>query len=138
MTVYRFSGPSTSRKRSGTCPGCSKRVTRSRTFEHTVNPFNKRADGVIKTWEEVSRDVNAEADVWTPDFRCSNCKFTDWLTGLSAAALADHARMEGYEEESHRRAGRTRRADLAAERITAYNARLAELADVASGIGGTP
>jgi hypothetical protein len=34
MTVYRFTGPSTTRKHKGTCPGCDKKVTRSRTFEH--------------------------------------------------------------------------------------------------------
>lgn len=74
MTVYHFTGPTTSRKHSGKCPVCGKRVTRSRTFEMTVNPFNRNPDtGLPRTWDEVSERLHAEADAWKPDFTHSAC-----------------------------------------------------------------
>jgi hypothetical protein len=64
------------RTRKGQCPACGKPVTRSRTFQHTVNPFNKNPDGTVRTYEQVRERVNAEADAWMPDFRHSTerCK----------------------------------------------------------------
>lgn len=63
-----FERVSTSRKRVGNCPNCGKRVTRSRTFEETVNPFNWNAEGEVKSSAEVRADVEALADEWVPDF----------------------------------------------------------------------
>jgi len=54
----------------GKCRECGKALTRSKTFTHTVNPWNKTAAGDVKTSEEVWADVRAEADEWQPDFRC--------------------------------------------------------------------
>lgn len=68
MTRYVFEPVMTRRSISGKCPNCGKRVTRSRTFEHTINPFNRNADGAPKTYSEVRADVVAEADAWVPDF----------------------------------------------------------------------
>lgn len=65
-TTYHFDGPSVPVERHGECPTCDKPVTRRRTFSGTVNPFNKRADGEIKTWAEVYADVKAEAQAWDP------------------------------------------------------------------------
>lgn len=107
MTTYRFTGPSTTRKHKGTCPRCKKKVIRSRTFKHTVNPFNCVGEGDNrrpKTWAEVAADVQAEAEAWLPDFRC-----------------------QSYEQEGHQRAGRERCTSLCTERIAAYEARVQEL-----------
>ncbi len=41
-----------------------KWVTRSKTFEQTVNPWNKNADGTIKTPREVLTAVEQEAREW--------------------------------------------------------------------------
>lgn len=71
-----FNGPIARRRRRGKCPVCGKSSTRSRIFQHTVNPFNRRPDGTPKTYAEVSADVQAEADAWTPDFTHSTCKET--------------------------------------------------------------
>lgn len=65
-TTYTFDGPSVPVERHGKCPTCDKPVTRRRTFSRTVNPFNKRADGEIKSWDEVYADVKAEAQAWDP------------------------------------------------------------------------
>lgn len=67
MTTHTFTGPSTTARRKGNCPTCGRQTTRSRTFEHTVNPFNKRSDGEPKTWSEVATDVRTEADAWAPE-----------------------------------------------------------------------
>lgn len=67
--TYRFEKVATRRTRRGTCPTCGNNVTRSRTFENTINPFNRNADGTIRTRQEVWEKVNAEADEWVPDFR---------------------------------------------------------------------
>lgn len=46
------------------CPVCGKKVRRERTFEKTINPFNRNADGQVKTRTEVREDVRAEALAW--------------------------------------------------------------------------
>ena len=57
----------------GDCPVCGKTTTRTCVFEHTVNPFNRRADGEPKTQDEVRDDVTAEANTWVPDFTHVAC-----------------------------------------------------------------
>lgn len=67
MTTYRFSGPTTVARRTGKCPSCGRKVTRNRTFEHTVNPFNRHpTEDRPKNWDEVRADVRAAADAWDP------------------------------------------------------------------------
>ena len=129
MTTFRFTGPSTSRKHAGTCPGCGKKVARSRKFEHTVNPFNKNPDGSVRTWEQVDQRVQAEADSWVPDFRCSNCEFSAWVAGLTVAELESEIRGERLEATYFRRVGKEGRARCCDERAVAFNARLRELQD---------
>jgi len=58
----------------GNCIVCGKKMTRSKTFEHTVNPFNKNLDGTVKTYLEVLKDVNNKADQWDPILYHNKCK----------------------------------------------------------------
>lgn len=67
MPTIVFTGPAVTTARTGLCPTCGEKTRRSRTFQHTVNPFNRRPDGSPKTWTEVRADVEAEAAAWTPD-----------------------------------------------------------------------
>jgi hypothetical protein len=55
------------------CPVCGKLLRRQRTFQETINPFNKNPDGTQKTGQEVLRSVQAKADAWqqAPE-TCSN------------------------------------------------------------------
>lgn len=46
-----------------------KKVLRQKIFEKTVNPFNKNADGSVKSREEVRADVRAEAKAWEQEGR---------------------------------------------------------------------
>ncbi len=57
------------RSKSGICPACGQKTTRTRVFEHSINPFNRNLDGSTKSRDEVRAAVNAEADAWEPDFR---------------------------------------------------------------------
>lgn len=69
-----FQTVKTSAKKHGWCPACNKKVSRSRTFEKTIDPFNKNKDGSVKTYAQVLMDVKAEALKWVPDFTHENCK----------------------------------------------------------------
>ena len=60
--------------RMGKCPVCGKRVTRTKVFSQTVNPFNRDALGQVRSSSEVYEAVNAEALAWVPDFRHAVCK----------------------------------------------------------------
>jgi len=53
-------------ERAGYCPVCGKLAKRSRTFEQTVNPWNRNEDGSEKTPQEVALAVRAEANAWHP------------------------------------------------------------------------
>jgi hypothetical protein len=76
MSSYKitFTGPTRREERIGKCPTCRKRVKRSRVFEKTVSPFNRNLDtGLPKTWDEVARDVDIEAESWVPNFEHWTC-----------------------------------------------------------------
>lgn len=89
MPTYTFTGPHMKATRKGACPTCGKPSTRSRTFERTVSPFNKRPDGTPKTWPEVAADVQADADAWTPepaDFEHDKCQAARLAPPVAAPA----------------------------------------------------
>lgn len=68
--------------RNGRCPGCGKRVRRTRTFEQTVSPFNRvrfpdGSKGRPRTAGEVQIAVDRQAAAWAPDpetFRHDTCR----------------------------------------------------------------
>jgi hypothetical protein len=126
VTLYVFTGPHTRRQHRGPCTGCGKTITRSRTFEHTVNPFNKRPDGGVKTWDEVRADVNAEADAWVPRLRCKACDDADELARASANQLRSWIRADAHYRD-YECAGKPSRRALANTRLAEYAARLADL-----------
>jgi hypothetical protein len=62
------------RRVTGTCAKCGKKRTRTLTAEQTVNPFNKGADGNVKTREQIAREVSAEvAAKASLPFVCASC-----------------------------------------------------------------
>jgi hypothetical protein len=72
-TTYVFEKVKHVEKRNGVCPVCGKRVQRSHTFEETVNPYNRNADGTIKERAEVLASVRAKGKAWEPNFTHWNC-----------------------------------------------------------------
>ena len=74
MPTYRFQDVSHTERRRIPCGGgCGKKLTRSRTFTNTINPFNKNADGEVKKYSEVYADVKAEGEKWEPTGMCPAC-----------------------------------------------------------------
>lgn len=70
---HTFPVVSIARAVKGNCPVCGKSNIRRQRFEHTVNPFNRNADGAPKTREEVFKDVQEEANAWRPDHTHRAC-----------------------------------------------------------------
>lgn len=69
-THIRFPVVSYRTQRTVECPACGRKRTIARTFEHTINPFNKNKEtGEQKTRAEVQADVRAEAQAWEPSGR---------------------------------------------------------------------
>lgn len=130
MTVYRFTGPMTSRRHSGKCPRCGKRTTRSRTFEMTVNPFNRNKEtGKMKTRDEVRADLDAKADAWVPDFRHGACVFADKVDIMSTKEVTEglrEARRNLEVEIAHPGRACANALELRSD-IAVYEARLAVL-----------
>lgn len=55
--------------------GCGKLQPRARTFYQTINPFNKRADGLPKTRQDILAELEVEARNWQSDpERCNTCR----------------------------------------------------------------
>jgi hypothetical protein len=78
ITRIQFDVIKHSTKVTGRCTKCGKRRTRTVIKEQTVNPFNRNADGTIKTREEIHEavwaEVAAEADALQKDFICATCR----------------------------------------------------------------
>ena len=74
--TYTYTGPRRTFYKTVRCAGvCGRKLRRQKTIEHTVNPFNKNADGTVKTWAEVERDVIAEGKAWiTRPETCMSCR----------------------------------------------------------------
>lgn len=71
--TYTFQQVAARRSHRGACPLCGKSTTRSRNFVQTINPYNRNADGTIKTLAQVRAAVEAQADAWVPDFTHDAC-----------------------------------------------------------------
>lgn len=56
--------------------GCGRRITRTKKFMQTLNPFNKRkTDGQVKTREDIYPELQAEAAKWKEQPEtCLHCR----------------------------------------------------------------
>lgn len=61
---YNYEEVSITRKKSGICPVCEKRCSRSRKFYQTLSPFNKTKDNNIKTRAQIYVEIDIEAADW--------------------------------------------------------------------------
>ncbi|WP_032914762.1 hypothetical protein [Streptomyces sp. NRRL B-11253] len=62
--THRFERIPLTAKKSVPCTGCGKKIRRQRTFEQTLTPFNKNADGAIKDYAVIYRELEAMAAKW--------------------------------------------------------------------------
>jgi hypothetical protein len=60
-----FSKVDISVSKNGECAKCGKKCKRSKAFYQTLNPFNKNADGSVKTRSEILSELHAEARKWS-------------------------------------------------------------------------
>lgn len=74
---YTFDVVKLKAQKSGKCK-CGKRVTRSTTFEQTLNPWNRRPDGCPKNRGDIMKELVAESDAWKLlPVTCSVCADAD-------------------------------------------------------------
>ena len=64
MPTYTFQKVPHQASKSVPCTVCGKKVRRQRTFFQTLNPFNKNADGQVKTVPEIVRELDEQAMSW--------------------------------------------------------------------------
>lgn len=64
MPTYRFDEVTNQVVKSLPCPICGKKLRRQRTFMQTRNPFNKNADGSVKTTLDILKELMVEASKW--------------------------------------------------------------------------
>jgi hypothetical protein len=57
-------------KKSGPCSRCGRKVTRSKRFWQTRNPFNKLTDGRVKTTEDIMSELEDERRRWMDEPVC--------------------------------------------------------------------
>ncbi|MNQ85850.1 hypothetical protein D3C85_1010260 [compost metagenome] len=84
----------TSSGKFGACPVCGKGATRARTFQQTLNPFNKGSDGLVKTEEQIRSELQARKEAWLkrPTYHAAchakvTPAFDEFFRGYLAAAL---------------------------------------------------
>ncbi|HDV9097244.1 TPA: hypothetical protein QIZ65_004082 [Enterobacter kobei] len=64
ITTTRFDEISTFAEKSGKCDVCGKACKRREKFYQTLNPFNKNADGSVKTYQEIRKEIELKAIEW--------------------------------------------------------------------------
>ena len=71
-THYVFDSIKLKSIKAGVCK-CGKKLKRSKTFEQTINPYNRNSQGLPKNSVEINIELKQEAENWKPNFICNNC-----------------------------------------------------------------
>lgn len=65
-------------EKSGKCSVCGKRRKRRTKIWQTYNPFNKRADGQVKTEREIADEIIAKGRAWEREpLVCAGCEASE-------------------------------------------------------------
>jgi hypothetical protein len=73
--IIRFQVVPMTVRKSVKCSSCGKRLQRQRTFEQTLNPWNKNAAGEPKTVQEILQEHRANAGEWKQQPEtCQQCR----------------------------------------------------------------
>ena len=70
----RFERVIVSRSRRGKCSECGKAMTQRKTFMQTINPFNKDADGLVKTRSVIVGELHMQAAQWAAEKKMTHDK----------------------------------------------------------------
>lgn len=64
MPTYRFEEVKGYYDKKVPCTVCGRQVRRQRTFSQTLNPFNKNAQGELKTRKEIYAELHEKGTAW--------------------------------------------------------------------------
>ncbi len=64
MPRYTFAEVAIKPSKTGICPGCGKKASRSKKFFQTLNPFNRRVNGTPNSRAEILGEIEAQAREW--------------------------------------------------------------------------
>lgn len=93
MTVYRFERITQLARKRVSCDDCGKKITRQRTFEMTLNPFNTNDDGTIRTRYDIREALLARKRAWEATATgelCTPCLTARWERRYGAASTKGH------------------------------------------------
>lgn len=75
MTIYRFREIALTGKKRVKCINCGTMLTRQKKFYQTLNPFNKREDGLEKDAADIIPELEEAISEWRKQFEiCAACK----------------------------------------------------------------
>jgi hypothetical protein len=94
MPTYRFQVVRRTRTVKLKC-ACGSRFQRTLAAEQTINPFNKNADGVPKTYAEIWPEVGRKVADMQPDTRCRKCGQTAEVVNDGMTRLRGEGRIAG-------------------------------------------
>lgn len=66
MPTYKFEEITHPVTKRVACRFCGKKLTRSITLSQTVSPFNKDADGNLKSPDQIRAELKEQAAEWEP------------------------------------------------------------------------
>lgn len=61
---YRFEKVALTGHKTTQCMKCGKKLRRQRTFWQTLNPFNRRPDGLPKSRADILKELQSEIEAW--------------------------------------------------------------------------
>lgn len=64
MAHVNFQEVSITAEKQGKCSCCNKSCKVKKKFYQTLNPFNRNADGAVKSTQEIISEISAERESW--------------------------------------------------------------------------
>ncbi len=64
ITRHSFREVAITRTKTGKCPHCGKSARRTEKFWQTINPYNRNAEGFVKTPGEITLELERHAMEW--------------------------------------------------------------------------
>ena len=64
MTIYHFEVVPFRAIKTVKCSGCRKILRRAKTFDQTINPYNRLLNGQVKNRKDILAELRLEAAVW--------------------------------------------------------------------------
>lgn len=56
------------------CQACGRKGRKQTTLRQTINPFNRNADGTLKTFSDIHAELQIDAAAWAPEPIHEGCR----------------------------------------------------------------